>query len=134
MLCERAPLPAWSSGFPNWFFIGVGQNALSANMTSMFDDQAQHLAYIIKEVRNRGAATVEATPEAEQAWVDTIRSLAGNSREFLAACTPGYYNNEGDTSSGGLLDQVYTPGINQFNAMLAKWREMGDLGGLRLQK
>ena len=123
-----------TSGFPNWFFIGVGQNALSANMTSMFDDQAQHIAYIIREVRNRGAIVVEATPEAEQAWVDTIRSLAGNSREFLNACTPGYYNNEGDTSSGGLLDQVYTPGINHFNAMLAQWREKGDLEGLRLQK
>jgi cyclohexanone monooxygenase len=123
-----------TSGFPNWFFIGVGQNALSANMTSMFDDQAKHLAYIIKEVRSRGAVVVEATPEAEQAWVETIRSLAGNSREFLSACTPGYYNNEGDTSAGGLLDQVYTPGINQFNGMLAEWREKGDLEGLRLYK
>jgi cyclohexanone monooxygenase len=64
----------------------------------------------------------------------TIRSLAGNSREFLSACTPGYYNNEGDTSAGGLLDQVYTPGINQFNAMLAEWREKGDLEGLQLYK
>jgi cyclohexanone monooxygenase len=98
-----------TSGFPNWFFIGVGQNALSANMTSMFNVQAKHHAYIIKEVRSRGAVVVEATPEAEQAWVDTIRSLAGNSREFLSACTPGYYNNEGDTSAGGLLDQVYAP-------------------------
>ena len=103
-------------------------------MTSMFDDQAKHIAYIIKEVRSRGAAVVEATPEAEQAWVETIRSLAGNSRAFLSACTPGYYNNEGDTSAGGLLDQVYTPGINQFNAMLAAWREKGDLEGLRLYK
>jgi len=58
----------------------------------------------------------------------------GNSREFLSACTPGYYNNEGDTSAGGLLDQVYTPGINQFNAMLAEWRARGDLEGLRLYK
>ncbi len=123
-----------TSGFPNWFFIGVGQNALSANMTSMFDDQARHLSYIIKEAQNRGATVVEATSEAEQAWVDTIRSFAASSKDFLNACTPGYYNNEGDTSSGGLLDQVYTPGINQFNAMLAEWRDKGDLEGLRLLK
>lgn len=98
----------------------------------MFDDQARHLSYIIKEVQRRGATDVEATPKAEQAWVDTIRSLAASSKDFLNACTPGCYNNEGDTSSGGLLDQVYTPGINQFNAMLVEWRDKGDLEGLRL--
>ena len=80
------------------------------------------------------ASIVCCRSEAEQVWVDTIRSLAGNSREFLSACTPGYYNNEGDTSAGGLLDQVYTPGINHFNAMLAAWREKGDLEGLQLYK
>jgi cyclohexanone monooxygenase len=123
-----------TSGFPNWFFIGVGQNALSANMTSMFDDQARHVAYIIKEVRRRGAATVEATPEAEQKWVETIRSLVATSGDFLAACTPGYYNNEGDTSSFGIFEQIYTPGINKFNELLAEWREKGDLEGLLLHK
>jgi hypothetical protein len=35
-------------------------------MTSMFNDQAKHHAYIIKKVRRRGAVVVEATPEAEQ--------------------------------------------------------------------
>ncbi len=123
-----------TSGFPNWFFIGVGQNALSANMTSMFDDQAQHIAYIIKEVRSRGVTAVEATPEAEQQWVETIRSLVAASKDFLRSCTPGYYNNEGDTSSIGIFDQIYTPGINQFNAMLAQWRDKGDLEGLQLLK
>jgi cyclohexanone monooxygenase len=123
-----------TSGFPNWFFIGVGQNALSANMTSMFDDQARHIAYIIKEVRNRGAVAVEATLEAEEAWLETIRGLVASSKDFLSACTPGYYNNEGDTSSIGIFDQIYTPGINQFNALLAKWRESGDLEGMQLHR
>src|SRR5215217_542051 len=38
-----------SRNFPNWFYIGVGQNGLSVNMTGMFDDQARHIAYIVKE-------------------------------------------------------------------------------------
>ena len=68
-------------GFPNWFFIGVGQNALSANVTSMFDDQAKHLVYIIKEVRSRGAVVVEATPEAEQSLpLALIREVCENLR------------------------------------------------------
>jgi cyclohexanone monooxygenase len=121
-----------SRNFPNWFYIGVGQNGLSVNMTAMFDDQARHIAYIIKQVKDRGAIAVEPTPEAEEAWVEVIRSVAILNRDFQNACTPGYYNNEGGERSGGLNGQTYTPGINRFNALLAEWREAGDLQGLQL--
>jgi cyclohexanone monooxygenase len=121
-----------SRNFPNWFYIGVGQNGLSVNMTAMFDDQAQHIAYIIKAARVRGATTVEPTPEAEEAWVETIRSVAILNRDFQNSCTPGYYNNEGGERSGGLNGQTYTPGINRFNALLAEWRAQGDMQGLEL--
>jgi len=122
-----------SRNFPNWFYIGVGQNGLSVNMTAMFDDQAQHIAYIIKEAKIRGAVTVEPTEEAEEAWVNVIRSVAILNRDFQNACTPGYYNNEGGERSGGLNGQTYTPGINKFNALLAEWRAKGDLEGLDLR-
>src|SRR6185295_1385980 len=71
-----------SRGFPNWFYIGIGQNGLSVNMTAMFDDQARHIAYIVKEARARGATTVEPTAEAEEAWVEVIRSVAIANRDF----------------------------------------------------
>jgi cyclohexanone monooxygenase len=122
-----------SRNFPNWFYIGIGQNGLSVNMTAMFDDQAQHIAYIIKEAKARGAVTVEPTVEAEEAWVEVIRSVAILNRDFQNACTPGYYNNEGGERSGGLNGQTYTPGINKFNALLAEWRATGDLEGLELR-
>jgi cyclohexanone monooxygenase len=102
-------------------------------MTAMFDDQAQHIAYIIKEAKARGAVTVEPTAEAEEAWVEVIRSVAIANRDFQNACTPGYYNNEGGERSGGLNGQTYTPGINRFNALLAEWRAQGDLAGLELR-
>ncbi len=121
-----------SRGFPNWFYIGVGQNGLSVNMTAMFDDQARHIAYIIAEVTKRGAIAVEPTAEAEEAWVEVIRSVAILNRDFQNACTPGYYNNEGGERSGGLNGQTYTPGINRFNKLLAEWREAGDLAGVEL--
>jgi cyclohexanone monooxygenase len=121
-----------SRNFPNWFYVGVGQNGLSVNMTAMFDDQARHIAYIIKEAKDRGAIAVEPTAEAEEAWVEVIRSVAILNRDFQNACTPGYYNNEGGERSGGLNGQTYTPGINKFNALLAEWREKGDLEGLEL--
>ena len=124
-----------SHGFPNWFFIGIGQNGVTANMTSMFDDQAQHVAYIIKEVRARNAMRVQPTSEAESEWVAEIHRHANANNEFKEACTPGYYNSEGkfDTVVGTLVGEAYTPGVNEFNAILIKWRNEGSLEGLALE-
>ena len=124
-----------SHGFPNWFTIGINQNAFSVNMTAMFDDQAAHVSHIIQEVKQRGKQSIEVTEEAEEAWVQEIRRLAdANARAFLQACTPGYYNREaslGD-NEGGLFSN-YSPGINAFNRLLKEWREKGDLEGMELR-
>jgi cyclohexanone monooxygenase len=123
-----------SHGFPNWFTIGINQNGLSPNMTSMFDDQAVHVSYVIGEVLKRGKDTAEVTAEAEEAWVKTIVSLAGSgATAFLEECTPGYYNREGKTASGASMqNSPYAPGINAFNDLLADWRAKGDLAGMKL--
>ncbi len=124
----------YSHGFPNWFTIGINQNGLSPNMTAMFDDQAQHISYIIDEVGKRGKTVAEVTKDAEGAWVAEIKSLQILNTSFQEACTPGYYNNEGRPNSGGgpLGIEVYTPGINAFNALLKAWRDKGDLEGFEL--
>ncbi|MEM7078248.1 MAG: NAD(P)/FAD-dependent oxidoreductase [Pseudomonadota bacterium] len=123
-------------GFPNWFTIGINQNGLSPNMTSMFDDQAVHVAYIIDEVAKRGKAAAEVTAEAEEEWVQQIISLAGmGATAFLADCTPGYYNREGaidGKSDVNMQNSPYAPGINAFNALLKTWRDAGELQGMTL--
>jgi len=118
-------------GFPNWFYIGISQNALSVNMTAMFDDQAKHIAYIIQQTQQRQKATVQPTEEAQDDWVKLIQSVQINNRAFLDACTPGYYNNEGNAGTG-LAGGTYTPGINAFNALLEDWRKQGDMKGMEL--
>jgi cyclohexanone monooxygenase len=122
-----------SHGFPNWFTIGINQNGLSPNMTAMFDDQAVHVSYIINEVQRRGKEVVEVTPEAEEAWVQQIVSMAGTGAQaFLEQCTPGYYNREGQSSTGNMQNSPYAAGINAFNTLLAEWRDKGDLAGMSL--
>jgi cyclohexanone monooxygenase len=123
-----------SRGFPNWFYIGVSQNAFSVNMTAMFDDQAKHIAYVIDETRRRGAATVEPTQEAQDAWVELINGFHVGGLTFLETCTPGYYNNEGAPRAGSAFFGAYTPGANAFNRLLEEWREAGDLAGLELDR
>jgi cyclohexanone monooxygenase len=124
-----------SHGFPNWFTIGINQNGLSPNMTAMFDDQAVHVSYIIREVTARGKEVVEVTAEAEDAWVREIVRLAGTgATAFLEECTPGYYNREGTVGSGASMqNSPYAPGINAFNALLAQWREAGTFEGMELR-
>jgi cyclohexanone monooxygenase len=123
-----------SRGFPNWFFIGLSQVGASFNFNAIVDDMARHVAYIITQVKARGAEAVQPTVEAEAAWVAEIRSLAGAGDSFLESCTPGYYNNEGGFKNKVATFQgdIYAPGSNVFNALLAEWRAQGQLEGLEL--
>ena len=119
-------------GFPNWFYIGMSQNAFSVNMTSMFDDQARHIAYIVAESMRRGARTVEPSQDAVDDWIATINGFKVGGLGFLEACTPGYYNNEGAPQAGSAFFGAYTPGTNAFNELLEAWRATDALPGLEL--
>jgi cyclohexanone monooxygenase len=120
-------------GFPNWFYIGMSQNAFSANMTQMFDEQARHISYIIAETKARCGTTVEPTERGQEEWVEVIRGVQIAAPAFFENCTPGYYNNEG-RGGGGAGPGAYSPGINAFNALLEQWREEGSMNGLEIDR
>ncbi|KQX18611.1 MULTISPECIES: flavin-containing monooxygenase [unclassified Sphingomonas] len=118
-------------GFPNFFYVGFSQNAFAFNQGLILDEQTEHVSYIIEEVLKRGAEITEVEPGAEAQWVSTIRDNSRLNREFLEACTPGYYNNEG-ALRGGVLSEAYSPGIIAFLDLMAEWRAAGDLQGFKL--
>ncbi|MGB3477360.1 MAG: NAD(P)/FAD-dependent oxidoreductase [Mycobacterium sp.] len=125
-----------SRGFPNQFHTGFIQGGVSANTTAMFEQQAEHIAYIIAEALKQGATVVEPSQEGQDTWVNTIRELAFDNSAFDLSCTPGYYNNEGrgfGDASRSFLGEVYSPGFYAFDDLLKQWREAGDLNGLDLQ-
>ncbi|KMO74139.1 monooxygenase [Mycolicibacterium chubuense] len=125
-----------SRGFPNLFFTGFIQGGVSANTTAMFEQQAEHIAYIIAEAQNRGATTVEPSQDGQDAWVRTVRELAIDNSAFELTCTPGYYNNEGRGSAegnGSFLGDFYSPGFYAFDDLLTQWRAAGTLEGLELR-
>lgn len=124
-----------SRGFPNQFHTGFIQGGVSANTTAMYEQQAQHIAYIIAEAQKRGATVVEASQEGQDGWVDTVHELAFDNSAFEMTCTPGYYNNEGRgarVDNGGFLGDFYSPGFYAFDELIAEWRDKGDLEGLEL--
>jgi cyclohexanone monooxygenase len=123
-------------GFPNQFHTGFLQGGVSANTTAMFEQQAEHIAYIISEAIKRGATTVEPSQQGQDNWVATIRELAIDNSAFEVTCTPGYYNNEGGGGGEGIrsfLGEPYSPGFYAFDDLLREWRAKGDLDGLVLE-
>ena len=121
----------YTDGFPNCFHLGITQNTLTPNFPHMLEEQARHVAEVVKAAGLRQAQVVEPTPEAVQEWGDTIRKMALNNLAFRQDCTPGYYNGEGKAGEGqGLFDGLYGPGSDAFFALAKSWREKGDLAGL----
>ena len=123
-----------SHGFPNIFFTGFIQGGITASTTLMFEQQADHIAYIVKEALARGATTVEPTAEAEEGWIATIRENAVDNSNFVRECTPGYYNSEGEPNGRSFLGDPFWGGFYVLEEMLQAWRDAGELEGLALEK
>ena len=121
-----------SNGFPNCFFMGLTQNSLTVNFPHMLDEQAQHIRYILQEVMARQAQIVEPTTSAEATWRGVVLRTALKNETFLAECTPGYYNNEGNAEKGhGLFAGLHSNPIECVE-ILRNWRANGQLEGLEL--
>jgi cation diffusion facilitator CzcD-associated flavoprotein CzcO len=117
-----------SRGFPNCFHMGLTQTGLAPNFTYIVNGQAIHAAQLISEMRAREATYIEPTPEAEAAWVELV-SRPTALTAYQNACTPGYYNGEGQNVMG-IFQIGYPDGAPAFFKMLARWREQGDFEGL----
>ena len=120
-----------SRGFPNAFFFGPQQSGFTATYTFALDENAMQTAYILDELKKRGARRVDASQKAESAWISTIKRVARQTEEFQKSCTPGYYNNEGQVEFES-QNSFYGGGPIEFFNLMAKWREAGDLRGLEI--
>ena len=116
----------WVHGYPNFQLVGtVIHAALSFNYTWFATEQAAHAATLISTCLKEGVASMEVTAEAERAWGDLIEEKRMDRTAFNAACTPGFYNNEGDASKPGLPDRCYGGGGFAYVALTRAWRNGG---------
>jgi cation diffusion facilitator CzcD-associated flavoprotein CzcO len=123
-----------SHGFPNCFFLGFTQTAITISVPQALSEQASHVAYMVSQARDRGAASLEPTAEAEAAYVEEVRSLARMGQRFYSECTPGYYNSEGASGNrNGFFSDMYGAGPLRFFEVLAAWRGEGTMPGIALR-
>jgi cyclohexanone monooxygenase len=122
-----------TSGFPNCFIISQAQSGFTVSFPHAMNEQAKHIAYIIRQVAQSNAKVVEVTEEAEQEWVQEIIKMSRLSENFQAECTPGYYNNEGKPNPKSVQNGSYGAGPVKFFKVIEAWREEGTLTGLELR-
>jgi len=122
------------NGFPNCFLMNMAQAGFTASFPHILNEQAKHLAYIIRKSLDEGLDTVEVSAEAEAAWIQRCLEKAGMAADFFENCTPGYYNNEGNTSALSVQNGFYGGGSGsvEFIALLEAWRQDGSMPGLEL--
>ncbi len=119
-------------GFPNCFIFSLVQSGFTVNFPHMLDEQSRHLAYILRQAYDHDIMLIEASQEAEDAWVRTIVDTAMVNQSFLESCTPGYYNNEGRPAERSLKNTSYGGGAVAFIKLWEQWRDEGSLAGLEL--
>jgi cyclohexanone monooxygenase len=118
--------------FPNCFIIQQSQSAFTVNFPHAMDEQAKHIAYIVDQCLDGNVQTIEASAEAEEAWVQEIVSLSRFGQSFQESCTPGYYNNEGKPNPKSVQNSPYGAGSAAFFSRMQEWRDEGSMEGLEI--
>ena len=118
-------------GFPNAFFVQPTQGAnLISNIPHNLTEGARTIAAVVSHARESGHERVEVTREAEDAWVELLRTAPGRMTSS-PDCTPGYYNNEGrDPGPAARLNIGYPAGPAAFFKFIDEWRRTGQYEGL----
>ena len=82
--------------------------------------QGDHIAQCIAYARAHGHETMDATPEAEEWWVQEVIANRGKTTRN-EECTPGYYNFEGEHQRR--QDGNYNGGVTRYLGHMHNVRE-----------
>lgn len=117
-------------GFPNMFIIaGPGSPSLLSNVLLSTEQHVDWIADLLTHLREHGLGVVEATPEAERAWVAHVNERA---QETLYPRAASYYM--GDEMPGKpRVFMPYSGGVRGYRRILEKVAAEGysgfELGG-----
>jgi cation diffusion facilitator CzcD-associated flavoprotein CzcO len=112
-----------SRGFPNFFIVGgYAQASAAANYSHVVAPQATYVAAVIKHGLARKTKVMEVSQEAEDNWARKMAEKYVDRSKFEAECTPGYYNNEGNTKDRpSLWSSMYGGGPMEYIEICNEW-------------
>jgi cation diffusion facilitator CzcD-associated flavoprotein CzcO len=120
--------------FPNMFFTGYVQGGLNGTTTLQFGKQVEHEAWIIRQALDRGIVALETTQEGQDAYVRRFNEVALDLSVILNECTPSYFTNEGEKEAKWFLFRGWGLGWDNFQQLLADWREEGAFAGMAVER
>ncbi|KLO39324.1 monooxygenase [Mycobacterium nebraskense] len=123
----------YTRGFPNFLELGLSQNAYVVNYAFMLDRKARHAARMVAHALRNDVGTVEPGQDAQDQWVEATRNTGLARMFYLATCTPGYYNGQGDVTRG-FFNDVYAASEIDYWAMIERWWETESFEGLMLRE
>lgn len=120
------------NGFPNCFILSIAQSGFTVNFPYLLDVQARHTAEVIAWGLNHDATELEASADAESAWVETVVGRSGASAGRAKSCTPGYYNREGQANAKTRQGSFFYGSPTEYADILEKSRAGGLPAGFDL--
>ena len=121
-------------GFPNLFVLSIAQSGFTVNFPYLLDVQATHVAWLMAWALANDVEALEVSRDAEAAWVDTVMARSAGSIDRAKACTPGYYNREGEYNAKTRQGSFFYGGPTEYAETLAAWRDTGDFEGLEISE
>jgi cation diffusion facilitator CzcD-associated flavoprotein CzcO len=120
-------------GFPNCFVLSIAQSGFTVNFPYLLDVQARHAAWVIAWGLSHDATELEASVDAEAAWVRTVVARSGASAERAKACTPGYYNREGQANAKTRQGSFFFGSPTEYADILEASRALGVPEGFEIR-
>jgi len=121
------------NGFPNCFVLSIAQSGFTVNFPYLLDVQARHTAWLIAWGLRHGVTELEASTEAEDAWVQQVIDRSGASAGRAKACTPGYYNREGQANAVTRQGSFFYGAPTEYATILAASRAAGTPEGFKVR-
>jgi cation diffusion facilitator CzcD-associated flavoprotein CzcO len=120
-----------SAEFPNLMMISLVQAGFGTNFLHFLTKSAEHVAWLVAQCNERGIESIEAEPDAEEAWLGVLYGVAGNFGDYAATCTPGYYNSEQNWNAKAARNLVYAGSLLDYAGYLERWRDDGQFAGTK---
>jgi cyclohexanone monooxygenase len=118
----RTCLGLMVAGFPNLFTVtGPGSPSVLANMIAAIEQHVDWIAALLCHMRDNGLERVEATPEAQEQWVQEVRRVADGTLYPLAN---SWYN--GDNIAG--KPRMFMAYVGGYATYAARCEEIAAAG------
>ncbi|MGW0188830.1 flavin-containing monooxygenase [Streptomyces sp. NPDC003362] len=121
----RTYLGIMTAGFPNFFMIGGPQSpALASNVVVTIEQAVDWITDLIAHAREEGGDVVEATPEAQDDWVNITEATVN---QTLYATTDSWYRGSNVTGKPATF-LGYVGGVGKYRRMCAEIAKRGYPG------